>query len=965
MSRFIRSIFVVLVILFVAVIPNQAHADDLADESELHFQLGAERYTKGDFRGALEHFLASNRLVNNRNVIYNIARTYEQLHELPNAYRYYTQALDAETEPTSRKRKEIEEALQRISSGVAVLRIESDPPGATVYIDRKDLGARGNTPRSLGLGGGTYKVILELDGYEPAQSGPINVRLGARTPLVIKLKEIVSPVRLEGQPEGAAVRVDREDAPIVCVMPCNLLLRPGHHVLHITKEGFQTLETPIDVPEGAGITARPRLVAQTGNLVVNADVRDALIEVDGQATGFTPAVLSVPVGTHKVRISQEGFRSQEQMIAVAKNAQTRIDVQLAQVDEVNAASRTTETVEDAPSSVTVIPRAELRAMGYPTIAEAIRGVRGVYLSDDHQYVAAGFRGFARSGDYGNRVLVLIDGQPTNDNYVGSSYIGYDARTDIDDVDRIEVVRGPGSALYGTGAFFGVINLVTRSRSAPTHGEVALSTADYGVGRGRATGQVRMGTDGGFWASASGAHGSGRDYFFPGYVADGPPEVAGNARDLDSFNAATLTGRVWYKALTVQWLFHSRKKTVPLSFEGTIFGDPRTHVADTRGLIEARFEPQLNKQLQLLSRVHVNYYGFDADTASLAAAGGPVLETFRGSWAGFEQRAILSPVQSLRITAGGELQRHLHAHQRSTDDTGVILDRDDDFWVAAGYLVGDLTPAPPLKLSLGSRVDYYSTFGTSVNPRAAVIVKPYERGNIKLLAGKAFRAPSVLELFYTSPTSRAAVNLKPEQISSFEAELTHRFSTTLTATIAGYANYVTGLVVIQGANTPTDPNYYTNSKSPVFTTGAEAEVRREWRQGWMVAATYSYQRSRYLRDQGLLREVPNAPAHLASVRGAVPILGRTLMAMSRLSIEGPRYDRYDSVADPPQGRTNGAAIWDLVLSGEAERLGVHYAVGLYNVADYRYTAPLSREYRATQRTIVQNGRTILASTEISF
>jgi outer membrane receptor protein involved in Fe transport len=112
-------------------------------------------------------------------------------------------------------------------------------------------------------------------------------------------------------------------------------------------------------------------------------------------------------------------------------------------------------------------------------------------------------------------------------------------------------------------------------------------------------------------------------------------------------------------------------------------------------------------------------------------------------------------------------------------------------------------------------------------------------------------------------------------------------------------------------------------------------------------------------------VPNAPAHLGSIRGAVPIFGRTLMAMSRLSLEGPRYDRYDSVADPPQGRTDGAAIWDLVLSGEAERLGVHYALGIYNLGDYRYSTPLSREYRATQKSMVQNGRTILASTEISF
>ncbi len=68
-----------------------------------------------------------------------------------------------------------------------------------------------------------------------------------------------------------------------------------------------------------------------------------------------------------------------------------------------------------------------------------------------------------SGGYGNRVLVLVDGQPMNDDWLGSSYVGYDARVGLEDVERIEVVRGPGSVLYGTNAFSGVINLVTRSR----------------------------------------------------------------------------------------------------------------------------------------------------------------------------------------------------------------------------------------------------------------------------------------------------------------------------------------------------------------------------------------------------------------------------------------------------------------------------------------------------------------------
>ena len=74
-----------------------ALADNLADEADLQFKLGADAYQKGDFSGALEHFLASNRLVPNRNVIFDIARSYEELHNAPSAYRYYVEALDGET----------------------------------------------------------------------------------------------------------------------------------------------------------------------------------------------------------------------------------------------------------------------------------------------------------------------------------------------------------------------------------------------------------------------------------------------------------------------------------------------------------------------------------------------------------------------------------------------------------------------------------------------------------------------------------------------------------------------------------------------------------------------------------------------------------------------------------------------------------------------------------------------------
>src|SRR5262249_7560352 len=157
-----------------------------------------------------------------------------------------------------------------------------------------------------------------------------------------------------------------------------------------------------------------------------------------------------------------GYKPYEANVEIRPGKQLELsNVSLVPVHEVTAASRSTESVDDAPSSVTIIDRRELDAFGYPTVAEAVRGVRGFTLSNDGVYPSLGVRGLGQPNDYGNRILMLFDGHPINDNVSSTGPAGHDQRVDLHDVDRIEIVRGPGSLLYGTGAFSGVVNLVTR------------------------------------------------------------------------------------------------------------------------------------------------------------------------------------------------------------------------------------------------------------------------------------------------------------------------------------------------------------------------------------------------------------------------------------------------------------------------------------------------------------------------
>jgi outer membrane receptor protein involved in Fe transport len=152
------------------------------------------------------------------------------------------------------------------------------------------------------------------------------------------------------------------------------------------------------------------------------------------------------------------------------------------------------------------------------------------------------------------------------------------------------------------------------------------------------------------------------------------------------------------------------------------------------------------------------------------------------------------------------------------------------------------------------------------------------------------------------------------------------------------------------------------------------VQRDWRQGWMLGGSYSYVNTRYLRStsaQDLFalrsdperRRVANAPAHLASIKGAVPIIGRHVTAASRLSLQGRHYDRFEDVGDEPQRASDLAVLWDVVLSGHEPRWGLRWALGAYNAFDWRYSLPVSAEF--TQRNIPQIGRAFLASATLEL
>lgn len=130
--------------------------------------------------------------------------------------------------------------------------------------------------------------------------------------------------------------------------------------------------------------------------------------------------------------------------------------------EVSSVSKFPQTTLDAPALVRVVERDDMRAFGYRTVADALRGLPGIDVTQDHSYSFLGVRGFNRPDDYGSRVLLLVDGLRLNDGIYDQAQVGSEAILDTPILKRVEYFAGPTSSLYGGNGLFGVVNLVTRS-----------------------------------------------------------------------------------------------------------------------------------------------------------------------------------------------------------------------------------------------------------------------------------------------------------------------------------------------------------------------------------------------------------------------------------------------------------------------------------------------------------------------
>jgi outer membrane receptor protein involved in Fe transport len=629
------------------------------------------------------------------------------------------------------------------------------------------------------------------------------------------------------------------------------------------------------------------------------------------------------------------------------------------LDVVVAATRNPEPVRTAPASVTLIPRSEIDAFSYATLGEALNGVRGLYLTNDAYITRVGVRGMQFPDGFGTRYQIQIDGHSMADGFFLGSSVGNELATDLDFVRSIEVVRGPGSAVYGTGAFLGVVNLVTPDQAPPYALRLGASSVDAGTVRFHAAGGYQAPNNGpGFWISGGGLFVE-RDFQSDAFK-DYPWLAGGVAKGADATAAATVMGKAFWGDFTLAGSFQTRDRRVP--FWPFAPGDLRPLAIDRRGFLELRWSPKLGSTVEVFSRAYVDTAWWDVSGYFGAGDLYGFRETANQRWGGLEARVLWRVLPTLKLTAGTQAQFHPHIdlYIAGFDRAGAeveppFFDYQGEFYYAAAYTTVDWSLTEALALHFGARADGWA-FGTevesspwgvfgAVNPRAALVWTPTPEDTVKLMAGRGYRAPNVDDLSRTAAGTELdftdGVPLKSEDVYTGEVEVRRTLPWHLLAVGSVFVNEIENLILLD------ELGGAFNSATPVWTAGTEVSLRREAPDGSILATQYSFQRTRVgslLSDEKRI----DSPEHLAALWWYQPLGASGLGMANKAVFEAGRLVALGGESTPP------VVLWDATLTWRAGSFD--FAVGLRNILDMTWLHVADYEF---QSTVQQNRRALHA------
>jgi iron complex outermembrane receptor protein len=622
-------------------------------------------------------------------------------------------------------------------------------------------------------------------------------------------------------------------------------------------------------------------------------------------------------------------------------AQSSVDLPLDALlsTKISTAAKYDQQMSEIAASVTVISSEEIERYGWTTFDELLSAIRGLYITNDREYSSLGVRGISRPTDSNSRLLLLIDGNPLVGTVFGEVPTGNSFGIDLHAIERVEFVRGPASALYGTGAMFGVLNVITRKA-----GELDGGGANIVAGSG---GRFEAGVQFGK-AFASGVavaanvnwhESNGRNLYYPEFDAPETNHGVAKGRDFENFASAMAT--LTWGPLKVWGRTQTRQKGVPTGSYGTTFNE-LSQTTNRSQIAGADYMQGLGSNKQFA----VRGYWLRTTAAGLWPYDDLGKDHSSGLRYGAEGTFRWDIKANQRLVIGSELSKApIAQYTYVVGDYEVAFQRP--FSLASIYVQHEYQPFKRVSVVAGIRHDKYSHAKGSTNPRMAVIVTPTAKTAFKLLYGSAFRIPSMYELEYEDQVwgAKKNENLAPERVRSLEAVVEQRLSRDTFAVFSVYK--INASHLIEPLVDPADSLVQFQNAGAANGHGFEVEMNMRRKDGLWAYSSYSWQR---VTEGGVW--MSNSPQHL--LKGGISTNPwARFHGGVEVSYESGRRTLQDTVTNP------ATLVHATVSAGIARH--ARLKLSARNLFDVDYANAVGPEFR--QASIRQDGRTV--SLTLSF
>ncbi len=545
-------------------------------------------------------------------------------------------------------------------------------------------------------------------------------------------------------------------------------------------------------------------------------------------------------------------------------------------EEVTIATRHETLISKAPSIVTVITDEEIKNLGYRTFAEILRTVPGfeILKKADFGEAVPAVRGLAGA----DKVRVMLNGHLVNNPLGGGAFSNFDDFP-VENIKRLEIIRGPGSAMYGENAFTAVINIITKDAkdidgvkissgygSFDTYEENIVFGKTYG--NVTVSGMVHYRQSNGFDGIVESDNQTRIDNVLSSFGFSPVSQAPGRVEDWrQEYN---LNLKVDYKGVYFEGWYSNRNRG---PFIGPQYAlNDESDVESNYVFGEAGYKKTFEERLTFKPRVY--YDQFDNNTyiesfsegVKLDTDGdgnyntypdgfignGKVIQKIIGTEIPFDYELFDGNVITLgleyRLINQTNVQFSSNFHPATDEPLDSLLDFSDTYpflkeatrRIWSVYLQDTWDITDTINLTLGARHDQYSDFGGATSPRSGLTWAFMKDASLKLLYGEAFRAPSFLEMFTTNqPAIQGNEDLDPETIRTYELGLSYKFNKHVSSSVNYFFNDVKDLIVLRTVESAQNTSRYENFGDARI-QGVEMETKVDITKGNYVFMNYTFQ-----------------------------------------------------------------------------------------------------------------------------